>query len=117
MRIQHPKATDSVDGWPASAIRLPHANRVPIEDGYVDVPDDHADGAIAALEDAYGVTYDDDGTVLQEGVPPDKEDVDDTDADTTESDGAVETCDTVKNDGEVCGRELPCPYHTDTEDN
>jgi len=22
-----------------------------------------------------------------------------------------ETCDTVKGDGEVCGRELPCPYH------
>jgi len=21
------------------------------------------------------------------------------------------TCDEVKNDGDVCGRELPCPYH------
>lgn len=25
----------------------------------------------------------------------------------------TETCDAVKNDGEVCGRELPCPYHSD----
>jgi hypothetical protein len=23
------------------------------------------------------------------------------------------TCDAVKSDGEVCGRELPCPYHGD----
>lgn len=25
----------------------------------------------------------------------------------------TETCDTVKTDGEVCGRELPCPYHSE----
>jgi len=25
----------------------------------------------------------------------------------------VETCDIVKSDGDVCGRELPCPYHSD----
>lgn len=24
-----------------------------------------------------------------------------------------ETCDVVKQDGEVCGRTLPCPYHGD----
>lgn len=26
---------------------------------------------------------------------------------------AAETCDTVKSDGEVCGRDLPCPYHSE----
>jgi len=26
------------------------------------------------------------------------------------------TCTVEKNDGEVCGRDLPCPYHSDTED-
>ena len=26
------------------------------------------------------------------------------------------TCDVVKQDGEVCGRELPCPYHGNAED-
>lgn len=25
------------------------------------------------------------------------------------------TCETVKEDGEVCGRELPCPYHSEAE--
>lgn len=26
-----------------------------------------------------------------------------------------ETCQTVKSDGEVCGRDLPCPYHTEDD--
>lgn len=26
------------------------------------------------------------------------------------------TCEIVKDDGEVCGRELPCPYHSDDEE-
>jgi hypothetical protein len=30
-----------------------------------------------------------------------------------DGDPDTETCDTVKADGEVCGRELPCPYHSD----
>jgi len=25
----------------------------------------------------------------------------------------TKTCETVKGDGDVCGRELPCPYHSD----
>ena len=25
----------------------------------------------------------------------------------------TETCDVVKSDGEVCGRELPCQYHSE----
>jgi len=25
----------------------------------------------------------------------------------------ADTCDTVKSDGEVCGRDRPCPYHDD----
>jgi hypothetical protein len=28
----------------------------------------------------------------------------------------TDTCDEVKSDGEVCGRELPCRYHTDDGD-
>ena len=30
-------------------------------------------------------------------------------------DGDSGTCDEVKADGEVCDRELPCPYHSDEE--
>jgi len=33
------------------------------------------------------------------------------DADDTASDGG--TCEVVKADGEVCGRQQPCPYHSD----
>lgn len=25
----------------------------------------------------------------------------------------VETCQVEKSDGDICGRELPCPYHSD----
>ena len=25
----------------------------------------------------------------------------------------TETCQAIKSDGEVCGRDLPCPYHSD----
>lgn len=32
-----------------------------------------------------------------------------------DSNGDAETCDAVKSDGEVCGRELPCPYHDDED--
>jgi len=27
----------------------------------------------------------------------------------------ADTCDAVKTDGDVCGRELPCPYHTEAD--
>jgi len=30
-----------------------------------------------------------------------------------DGDSGGETCDTVKQDGEVCGRDLPCPYHSE----
>lgn len=36
----------------------------------------------------------------------------DTDAETL-LEGETETCEVVKNDDEVCGRELPCPYHSE----
>lgn len=36
-----------------------------------------------------------------------------TDAGAGDEDEEPETCQTVKNDGDVCGRELPCPYHSD----
>ena len=29
---------------------------------------------------------------------------------------AAATCETVKSDGEVCGRELPCRWHSETEE-
>lgn len=39
------------------------------------------------------------------------------DAPTTDEDGGdADECQEVKADGEVCGRELPCPYHSDDEE-
>jgi hypothetical protein len=32
-----------------------------------------------------------------------------------DEDRDVETCEVEKSDGEVCGREKPCPYHGDEE--
>lgn len=34
----------------------------------------------------------------------------------TSSANSTPTCDVVKADDEVCGRELPCPYHSDTDE-
>ncbi|MFC4549385.1 MULTISPECIES: hypothetical protein [Halorussus] len=34
---------------------------------------------------------------------------------TTEGEDGSNTCDVVKSDGEVCGRDLPCAYHSDEE--
>lgn len=31
-------------------------------------------------------------------------------------DDTVGTCQEVKTDGEVCGRELPCPYHSEDDE-
>lgn len=80
-------------------VRCPDADRgesvdvngtlVPVEDGVIDIPDD-ADGWLDRWCNANG--YDRDAVV-----------VDDT----------GDTCDVVKNDGDVCGRELPCPYHSE----
>lgn len=32
-----------------------------------------------------------------------------------DTDDEPETCEVVKSDGEVCGRELPCAYHTEDD--
>lgn len=40
------------------------------------------------------------------------------DSERSDSGGSTpDTCETVKSDGDVCGRELPCPYHSDAGDN
>lgn len=35
--------------------------------------------------------------------------------DLDEFETVVATCQEVKDDGEICGRELPCGYHSDTD--
>ena len=86
--LRHPRALDEVDGHPPRTV--PSAavgERVTVDDaGEFEVAEASDARDLAA---AYGVE-------LERLVVED-----------------TETCDTVKSDGEVCGRELPCPYHTD----
>lgn len=64
------------------------------DDGAIDCPD----GVVDDLREHYADRY--------EWYEPDDD----------ESPESAVTCDVVKNDGEVCGRDLPCSYHSDDED-
>lgn len=97
MQVQHPRATDADPRDLPSAVSIPgHGNVAVDADGYLaDLDAGVADRAMRALGDAYEVNYSDDGDVVLDGGP--------------------RTCDVVKSDDDVCGRELPCPYHSDEE--
>jgi len=79
--VRHPRALDDVAGHPAAAVTV-RGESYPIKDGQVTLPDERD---VRALADAHGVDADD----LR----------------------LTETCDVVKSDDEVCGRDRPCPYH------
>ena len=87
---RHPRALDAVAGTPPS-VTYAGSSRYPVRDGVVVGLTERDAEALAA---EYGVAVAD---LTTEG----------------DTDDAVETCDTVKADGDVCGRELPCPYHSD----
>ncbi|MEF8887333.1 MAG: hypothetical protein V5A30_05955 [Haloarculaceae archaeon] len=91
MRVQHPQA-DRDCPLPAAVTCPDGETRTPDSEGYVDAPEDVA----AALADAWAAQYD---------VPPDGL--------LEHGDDAGDTCEVVKSDGEVCGRELPCRYHSE----
>jgi len=85
MRIRHPR---SLDGDPPGiAIDVRGETVLPDEAGHYDIGDHER--WLDRYADSYGV---DPADLVVGG-----------------------TCDTVKADGEVCGRELPCPYHSDTD--
>jgi hypothetical protein len=90
MQVTHPQA-DRDAPVPAAVTCPDGETRRPDSDGVVKAPKDVA----VALADAWADCY---------GVPPDG---------LLHADPA--TCDTVKHDGEVCGRELPCPYHSNED--
>jgi hypothetical protein len=84
---RHPRALDDVAGNPPAQVHL-SGGHVAV-DGETFDHDDEA--AVESLADRYGV----DLSALRVGG---------------------DTCETVKSDGEVCGRERPCPYHDDGGD-
>jgi len=83
--VRHPRTRDDVPGTVPARVTVQGDNH-DVADGVVTLP---TDAHVRALADAYGLTPDD----LR--------------GDTSE------TCEAVKADGEVCGRDLPCPYHGD----
>lgn len=84
MQIRHPRALDGDP--PRIALDVDGEHVAPNDDGSYDLPDD-SEGWLERFAAANGV------------------DADDLRVDETA------TCDVVKSDGEVCGRELPCQYH------
>lgn len=85
MRVEHPRARR--DGGTVPAYVDVHGESVPVaDDDTFAVPDD-AHGWLERFAAAYDVDADD----LPVG----------------------ETCDVVMSNDEVCGRDLPCPYHSD----
>lgn len=89
--VRDPKADPDADGYSDAAVDV-NGELVPIENGTFTAPRSWVDG----YAEREGVAVED---VLADG---------DDDADNEPG-----TCDTVKSDGEVCGRDLPCPYHSE----
>jgi hypothetical protein len=83
MQVTHPRAGDA----PLPSVATVAGTDYRIEDGVVDAPET----AARTLADAWAERFDADPEALI----------------------VAETCDTVKADGEICGRELPCPYHSE----
>jgi hypothetical protein len=88
MQVTHPRADDGAVPSRATVDGTDYR----IKEGVVDAPEADAQALADAWADRFGADADD---LL---------------------DDSTETCDAIKNDDEVCGRELPCPYHSDKED-
>jgi hypothetical protein len=86
--VLHPRAVDGVTGHPPSAVTVRGETFDVDENARVTLPDE---SHVEALADTYDLA--------PEQLAPEFE--------------GSETCEVVKNDGEVCGRELPCPYHSE----
>jgi hypothetical protein len=85
-RYRHPRLDADHSGPVGFSVSLA-GETVPVDDEGCFETDDAA--AVRALADSY-----------------------ETDLESLRVDTTV-TCDVVQNDGEVCGRELPCPYHSE----
>jgi len=93
MATRHPLADDDVGGSPPASVTGPSGTDYQVAaDGTIECPDDVAN----ALESAWADRYDwyDDAVVVSGG----------------------DTCRVEKADGEMCGRDLPCQYHSNPED-
>lgn len=96
MQVRHPRADRNAS---PAAVTVGTTTYPVGEDGVIACPDDEAAKVADVLAGVYDVTPDE--LVREEDGPPD--------------DDADGTCEAVKSDGDVCGRELPCPYHSDDD--
>ena len=92
MQVIHPRALE--DNRPPSAVDVNGEHRE-VDDGVFEVDDETW---LHGFAEAHGMDPDD--LLLEEDQPPPDEEI----------------CTVVKNDGEICGREKPCPYHSDTDE-
>ena len=92
-RYHHPAAVNDDLPTPPQAVTV-GGDTVPVEaDGTFTAA---SDAVVRPVADAYDMAVSDLRADSDAREPPDGE-----------------TCDTVKADGDVCGRELPCPYHSE----
>jgi hypothetical protein len=86
MRCRDPRADAEADGYADDYVEV---------QGDLVAVDDAGEFTHPAITEAWARDYAD-----RQGVDYERVVVDD-------------TCEVVKSDGEVCGRDLPCPYHDD----
>jgi hypothetical protein len=84
--VLHPQALDEIVGHTPGKVTVGGVNHEVDDDGTVELP---TAAHVRELAGAYGL---------------DSEDL---------AVDQSETCEVVKQDDEVCGRELPCPYHSE----
>lgn len=82
---RHPRTLEAVGGVPPAAIDPGDGSHIPVDDAGRFEADESVARALARY---HGV-------------------------DVADLEAGGETCDVVKSDGEVCGRELPCRYHSE----
>jgi hypothetical protein len=91
LEVRHPRTRDDVAGHPPAAVSVRGSTYAVDRDdtATVALPDE---GHVEALAAAYDLA-----------------------PEALRGDGA-ETCQVEKSDGEICGRDLPCPYHSEGDD-
>lgn len=110
---RHPRAAADEPGRPPAAVHVTRAHNAAVDDDGVFEAPVRVGQAIAAdfdtTEEAMRVEAAETDAEGEEQNVGETSDGDD--GDETATDGG--TCEVVKGDGEVCGRDLPCQYHSE----
>lgn len=113
MRVRHPYSLDDDGPTPDGAVHWGGRRRLsPVDaDGTFHVPDD-ADHSLDEWADGYGYELSE-LLVRENGAGADSGEASDDTADGSDSDADAGTCTATLTSGGTCGRDLPCPYHTE----